>query len=159
MAGERRSTGTLRGFGQAATAYNSRRREERKKEDVTAIDQGETVWLMGLYRGLYGNYPKSFKVCRLYLAPDGPVIRPQGLFSRKPILVTEDFISARVRQFSGPWEAFQVRGGGQYGPGGSLEQSGKVIISCVTSGGVLEFSVPRPDVELSLYYFGRLYGA
>lgn len=154
----RRSTGTTRTFGEIYTAYNPRRREGRKAADIAAVSRGETVWVVCSYRGNYGNYPNRFMGCYLDLAPGGPVIRPMLFFGQfwRRIPVMEKIISVQVRPFSGWREAARVAGGGQYAAGGSLEQSGRVPISCTTSGGVLEFAVPRPDVDLVLYYFGSL---
>jgi hypothetical protein len=94
----------------------------------------------------------------LDLTPDGPVIRPLLFlrFLRQRIPVPEQVISARVRPFENQREAFKLLGAGQYAPGGVLEQSGSVVISCQTSGGLLEFAVRRPDVALMLHFLNRM---
>lgn len=141
----------------------TRRRESRQAAsaaDIAAIDRGESRTLFCSYRGLYGSYPRRFAGCMLDLTPDGPVIRPLLFmkFLRQRIPISEQVIEARVRPFDSPGEARQLLGAGQYGPGGGLEQSGSVVISCHTSGGLIEFAVKRPDVNLVLHFFNRMAG-
>lgn len=109
------------------------------------------------YRGTYGNYPRRFMGCWLDLTPVGPVIRPMLFLSFlwRQIQISEEITAARVRPFANGWEAANWRGSGQYAAGGALEQAGKVVISCRTAAGQLEFAVSRPDVPLVLHYFGR----
>jgi hypothetical protein len=110
------------------------------------------------YRGMYGSYPRRFAGCMLDLTPGGPVIRPM-LFLRsfwQRILIAEPVIGARARPFDSQREAVQLASSGQFARGGLLEQSGSVVISCQTSGGLLEFAVRRPDVDLMLHFFDRM---
>lgn len=156
----RRSTGTTRTFGEVATARRRKSREAGQAADIAAINAGVTVTVISEYRGNYGRYPKRFMGCYLDLAPGGLVIRPLLLFSYlwKQIPVKESVAGARIGEFSSRGEAFRMGGGGQYAAGMPLEQSGMVPIYCETSGGVLEFTVPRPDVKLVLYYLERIAG-
>ena len=92
--------------------------------------------------------------CMMDLTPDGPVIRPM-LFLRflwQQIPVPEEVIWARVRPVENQREARSLLGTGQYAEGGLLEQSGSVVISCQTSGGLVEFAVRRPDVGPVLHF-------
>jgi hypothetical protein len=77
-------------------------------------------------------------------------------FLRQRILVSELVTRARVRPFESHGEAFHLAGAGQYAAGGLVQQSGSVVISCETSGGLLEFAVRRPDIDLVLPFFERL---
>lgn len=140
------------------TVYRGKQRTASQAADIVAIDRGEVVTMVCHYRALYGKYPRRFMQCWLDLIPAGPVIRPLFLlqFLWRRIPVAEKIIAAQVRSFKSEREAFVVRGGGQYAAGGALEQVGAVVISCQTSGGVLEFAVYRADVGLALHYFGRL---
>jgi len=114
--------------------------------------------MVASYRGTYGNYPKRFMSCYLDLTPDGLVIRPMLFFGQfwRRIPVTEKITSARTRPFASRREAFGWRGTGVYAEGGIEQWSGMLPISCTTTGGVLEFTVARPDAELALHYLGRL---
>lgn len=154
----RRSTGTTRTLGEIATAYRKQDREASQAADIAAVESGVTVTVISEYRGEYGGYPRNFRGCYLDLTPDGLVIRPLLLFSFlwKRIPVNESVIAARVREYTSEREALLVGGGGRYAPGGTLQQSGMVPISCETSGGLLEFAVPRPDIKLILHYLARL---
>jgi hypothetical protein len=133
-------------------------REAASAADIAAIDRGDGRTVFCSYRGLYGSYPRRFAGCWLDLTPDGPVIRPMLLFRflRQRIPISEPVIGARVRPFDNQREALQLVGAGQYATGGLLEQSGSVVISCETSGGLLEFAVRRPDIDLVLHFFDRL---
>jgi hypothetical protein len=139
------------------TVYRASPREERQEEDIRAVDRGEVVTVFCAYRGTYGDYPRRFMGCWLDLAPRGPVIRPMLLlaFLWRRIAVTEDIHAAQARPFAGQWEAFNWRGSGAYASGGALQQAGRVVVSCRTPAGVLEFAVPRPDVRLVLHYLSR----
>lgn len=153
----RRSSGSALTPGDMIRLWRPGRREAASAADIAAIDRGEGRSAFCEYRGLYGSYPRRFMGCWLDLTPEGPVIRPL-LFLRwgQRIPVEEPVLSARVRPFVSKWEAINHLGAGEYAPGGSLEQSGHVVISCQTTGGVLEFAVRRPDVALMLHYFSRL---
>jgi len=133
-------------------------RESASAADIAAIDREEGRTVFCHYRGLYGSYPRRFAGCWLDMTPDGPVIRPmlflRSLWQRIP--VSEQLIEARVRPFENQHEARQLAGAGRYAAGGMLEQAGSVVISCQTSGGLLEFAVRRPDVDLVLHFFDRL---
>lgn len=132
-------------------------REAASAADIAAIDRGEGRTLFCYYRGLYGSYPRRFAGCMLDLTSDGPVIRPVLILKRwQRVPVSEQVIEARVRQFDNQGEAFKLAGAGQYASGGLLQQSGSVVICCQTSGGLLEFAVRRPDVDLVLHFFNRL---
>lgn len=126
--------------------------------DIAAIDRGDGRAVFCYYRGLYGSYPRRFAGCWLDLTADGAVIRPMLFlrFLRQRIPVSERVIGARVRSFESHGEALRLAGAGQYATGGLLEQSGFVVISCETSGGLLEFAVRRPDIDLVLHFFERL---
>ena len=63
---------------------------------------------------------------------------------------------ARARPFDSQREARQLGGAGQFAPGGLLQQSGSAVICCQTTGGLLEFAVRRPDVDLVLHFFERM---
>jgi hypothetical protein len=156
-AARRRSAGSVLTPRDMLTVYRASPREERQEEDIRAVDRGEVVTAFCAYRGTYGSYPRRFMGCWLDLAPDGPVIRPMLFlaFLWRRIPVTEDIRSAQARPFASQWEAVNWRGSGAYAAGGALQQAGKVVISCRTSAGVLEFAVSRPDVQLVLHYFSR----
>jgi len=153
----RRSTGSVFTPRDMLTVYRTSPREERQEDDIRTVDRGEVVTVYCAYRGTYGNYPRRFMGCWLDLAPDGLIIRPMLLlaFLWRRIPVAEDIHSAQTRPFASQWEAANWRGSGAYASGGALQQAGKVVISCRTSAGVLEFAVPRPDVPLVLHYLTR----
>jgi hypothetical protein len=138
--------------------WKRRSREAASAADIAAVDRGEGRAVFCYYRGLYGSYPRRFAGCCLDLTADGPVIRPMLFlrFLRQRIPISERVIGARVRPFESHGEAFHLGGAGQYATGALLEQSGTVVISCETSGGVLEFAVRRPDIDLVLHFFERL---
>lgn len=144
----------------AKDVLRENRRGSRKAAsaaDIAAIDQGEGRTLFCSYRGMYGSYPRRFAGCMLDLTPAGPVIRPLLILKRRQrIPISEQVIGARIRPFDNQREAFKLAGAGQYAPGGLLQQSGSVVICCQTSGGLLEFAVRRPDVDLVLHFFNRL---
>jgi hypothetical protein len=153
-----RSSGTAVTARDVLRTGKRRSREAASVADIAAIDRGEGRTVFCYYRGLYGSYPTRFVGCWLDLTPDGPVIRPMLFlrFLRQRIHISEPVVGARVRPFDNQREAFQLAGAGQYASGGLLEQSGSVVISCQTSGGLLEFAVRRPDVDLVLHFFDRL---
>lgn len=124
------------------------------------MDRGEVVTVLCAYRGTYGDCPKRFMACWLDLDPDGPVIRPMLFLSFlwKRIRVSGQIEDAWVAPFANEWEALNWRGSGMYATGGVLEQAGKMVISCRTSAGVLEFAVSRPDVPLVLHYLSHQTG-
>lgn len=132
-------------------------REAASAADITAIDRGEGRTVFCYYRGTYGSYPRRFAGCMLDLTPDGPVIRPMLFFRSfwQQIPIAEQIIGTRVRPFDSQREALQLGSTGQLARGGLLEQSGSVVVSCQTSGGLLEFAVRRPDVDLVLHFFDR----
>ncbi len=155
----KRSAGTVITAKDVLREYRRGPREAASEADIAAIDRGEGRTLFCYYRGLYGSYPRRFAGCMLDLTPDGPVIRPLLILKRwQRIPVSEQVMGARVRPFDNKREAFELRGAGQYAQGGLLRPSGSVVVSCQTSGGLLEFAVMRPDVELVLHFFDRLAG-
>jgi hypothetical protein len=153
-----------RSSGSAVTARDllrSSRRESREAAsaaDIAAIDRDEGRTVFCYYRGMYGSYPRRFAGCMLDLTTDGPVIRPMLFLRsfRERIPITEPVIGAQARPFDSQREALQMASAGQFARGGLLEQSGYVVISCQTSGGLLEFAVRRPDVDLVLHFFDRM---
>ena len=152
-----RSSGTAITAKDVLREYRRGSREAASAADVAAIDQGEGRTLLCSYRGLYGSYPRRFAGCMLDLTLEGPLIRPLLILKRwQRIPISEQMIWARVRRFDNQREAFKLGGAGQYAPGGLLQQSGSVVICCQTSGGLLEFAVRRPDVDLVLHFFDRL---
>jgi hypothetical protein len=134
-----------------------RPRQAASAADIAAIDRGESRTVFCYYRGLYGGYPRRFAGCMLDLTPDGPVIRPMLFLKslRQRIPIPERVIGAQVRPFDDEREALRLGSTGQFAGGGLLQQSGSVVISCQTSGGLLEFAVRRPDVDLVLRFFDR----
>jgi hypothetical protein len=153
-----RSSGTAVTATDVLRTWKRRSREAASAADIAAIDRGDGRTVFCYYRGLYGSYPRRFAGCWLDLTPDGPVIRPMLFlrFLRQRIPISEQVIGARARPFDSQREAYRVGGAGQYATGGLLEQSGSVVISCETSGGLLEFAVRRPDIDLVLHFFDRL---
>jgi hypothetical protein len=152
-----RSSGTAITARDVLRTYRQDSRETASAADIAAIEQGEGRTLFCHYRGSYGSYPKRFAGCMLDLTSDGPVIRPM-LFLRflwQRIPISERVISAEVRPFGSEREAFQLASTGQFARGRRLEQSGYAVICCHTFGGVLEFAVRRPDVDLVLRFFHR----
>lgn len=153
----RRSSGTALMAGDVLGERRRGSREAASAADVAAIDEGAGRTVFCSYRGLYGSYPRRFAGCMLDLTLDGAVIRPLLLLRCwQRIPVCEPVMWARVRPFDSEREAVRLGGAGQYGPGGLLQQSGSVVICCQTSGGLLEFAVRRPDVDLVLHFFDRL---
>lgn len=153
-----RSSGTAITARDLFRTYRRQSREAASAADIAAIDRGEGRTVFCSYRGSYGSYPKRFAGCMLDLTPEGPVIRPM-LFLRflwQRIPISERVIGAEVRPFENQREAFQLASTGQFAPGGLLQQSGSVVICCQTSGGLLEFAVRRPDVDLVLHFFRRI---
>lgn len=163
MIRNRRSTGTVMSvivsWPRLRLHRSERARSARQAEDIAVVDRGEIVTVSCGYHGDYGRYPHwRYMPCWLELARERPVIRPTVYFSFlwRRIPVEEQIVSARVRPFRNWREAVMRSGMGEYGEGGRYEQRGGVIIACETSGGTLEFSVRRPDVDLMLHYFNKL---
>jgi hypothetical protein len=152
-----RSSGTAVAPGDLLRTYRRRSRDAASAADIAAIDAGEGRTLFCYYRGLFGSYPRRFAGCMLDLTRDGAVIRPLLILRRwQRIAISEQVTGAWVRPFDDKREAFRLGGAGQYAPGGLLQQSGSVVICCQTPGGLLEFAVRRPDVDLVLHFFDRL---
>jgi hypothetical protein len=152
-----RSSGSATTLRDLLRTWRRRPREATSAADIAAIDRGEGRTVFCYYRGLYGSYPRRFAGCMLDLTPDGPVIRPMLFlrFLRQRIPVSERVLRAQIRPFENQREAFQLGSTGQFAAGGLLDQSGSVVISCETVGGVLEFAVRRPDVDLVMHFFDR----
>ena len=120
---------------------------------MAAIDRGETRSVICRYRGLYGNYSRKWLIFFLDLAPAELVLHHYVLFrGRVRIPITEALISASLRPPASPQEARHIGASGQYAPGGSMELVGQQIVSCKTTGGIIEFAVRRTDVALLLHY-------
>jgi hypothetical protein len=125
--------------------------------DIEAIDRGEGRMMLCWFRGLYGDYPRTFRSYFMNLSPDGLVLRKYVLFrERRRIPVTEELVSARERMPESLQEAFTIGANGQYAAGQPLQEWGRSIISCVTPLGVVEFAVARADAPVLLHYIDRL---
>lgn len=116
----------------------------------SAIREYPGVYLVCQFRGLYGNYPCQFHPYRVKLTPGGLLLQPCHLFktSRSALTVTDDLLSARVRPFESESEARRLFSSGLYRAGGPVEESGRVVVCCRTSGGLLEFAVERREQHL-----------
>lgn len=113
--------------------------------------------MMCWFRGLYGDYPRTYRVYFMNLSPDGLVLRKYVLFrERRRIPVTEEVLSARERLPESLREARAIGSNGQYAAGQPLQEWGNSIVSCVTRLGVLEFAVKRADAPVLLHYIDRL---
>lgn len=163
MSRNRRSTGTVMAvivsWPRLRLYISEQVRAARQAADVAAVDRGEVVTVSCGYHGDYGGYPHwRYMPCWLDLAPGRPVIRPTVYFSFlwRRIPVEEQIVSARVRPFRDQREAAMRGSTGMYGEGGLYEHRGGVIIACETSGGTLEFTVRRPDIDLMLHYLNKL---
>lgn len=109
------------------------------------------------FRGLYGDYPRTFRVYFMNLPPDGLVLSKYVLFrGRRRIPVTEELVSARERMPESSQEARKIGSTGQYAAGQPLQEWGRSIISCATPLGVLEFAVRPADAPVLLHYIDRL---
>jgi hypothetical protein len=123
--------------------------------DLEAVDANVTIRVNCVIRGTYGGYPRRFLIQRMAdLTPDGILVRPYWLIGRK-FRVTEDILEAHVRPRN--WRTdWNLRGGaGAYTADGGQSYLGMEVITCRTSGGIIEFAIPRADVPLMLHYISR----
>lgn len=150
MARPRRSTGSAVTPREMSRYRDQARRAAGQAEDMAAVDRGENirVILLGGFRGDYGKFRRLFAGV-LYLEPRIPVLH--WLWWRFP--VTDQILSARVRPFKSSWEKARKENSGEF----NLEK--RVIIECVTEGGILEFGVGKTDADLVLHYLNKLAAA
>lgn len=153
-----RSSGAAVTPSDLARTYRRKSRDAASASDIAAIDAGEGRTVSCSYRGCLAAI-RGFAGCVLDLTRDGAVIRPLLILKRwQRIPVPAQVTGAWVRPFADQRGAFRLGGAGQYAPGGTLEQSGSVVICCQTADGLFEFAVRRPDVPLVLHFFDRLAG-
>jgi hypothetical protein len=135
---------------------NRSRREAAVSADLEAIERGEGRTVACLFRGSYGRYPRRFRQQMMDLAPGGLVVRPfWSTLIRRRYRISEPVTEAHLRPRNRRTD-WNVRAAGVYAPGAPLDWAGFSVVHCVTSGGFIEFAVPRPDVPLVLSYLRRL---
>lgn len=126
---------------------------EASAADIQALDQGQVVWMSCSFRATYGDYPRRFRARRLYLTPDGMVLRPLWFsVPRTTYRVGErEVLDGRARPYNVRTD-WNIKGKGRYGERGQFSYAGFVVIVCRTERGTIELAVPRPDVPLLLHY-------
>jgi len=122
-----------------------------READIEAVDGGDGRTVACMFRGTYGSYPRRFRQKMLDLTSDALVLRPHWhSLNRRQIAIREPVLSAQVRprNFKTDWN---IRATGMYAAGARLEWAGFEVVSCQTHLGILEFAIPRPDVQLVLH--------
>ena len=122
-----------------------------READIEAVDSGDGRTIACMFRGTYGRYPRRFRQKMMDLTSDALVLRPYWYsLNRRQMTIKEPVLYAwvRLRNFKTDWN---IRAAGIYAPGAPLEWAGFEVVSCQTHLGILEFAVPRPDVQLVLH--------
>lgn len=110
---------------------------DKAAADVQAIDAGGTVWLVCLFRAIYGRYPRRFRAEVLYLTPDGMMIRPYWFsFPKRTFRIDDQILDAYVRPYNFKTD-WNVRATGLHAKGQPLDYAGFEIISSRTNRGVI----------------------
>lgn len=123
--------------------------------DLAAVNADMAVRLACLFRGTYGTYPRRFRSYIIDLSKAGVIVHPTWYsIHRKGFRVAEEIEDARVRPRD-PKTDWNVRATGAYSEGGALSYAGFAVVNCRTRMGIIEFAVPRPDVQLMLHYLDR----
>jgi hypothetical protein len=132
---------------------------EQLAADVEAVDAGVTLRLSCAVRATYGDYPRSFRTQMVELTPEGIVVRPYWFsLNRKTYRMREEAFEAAVRPRDAKID-WNLRATGAYGEHGYLSHIGRVVVSCRTGLGQIEFAVVRPDAPLVLHYLKRRIGS
>jgi hypothetical protein len=153
----KRSAGTIFGPAGALKVMIAPWRRAAISSDIEAIDRGESRKMMCWFRGLYGDYPRTFHWYLMNLSPDGLVLIEYLLFmERRRIPIREELLSARERMAESDREASWVGTGGMRSEGQPVLVGSNGIISCETPLGVLEFAVKWTDIPVFLHYIDRL---
>jgi len=146
------------GVGVALAVLIARRREPKASQKkaaarIAAIDSGHTRRIVSFVRATYGDYPRKFFGYFVELAPSGLILRPGLLlrFRYPTVTVTEPILSAHVRPFADEAEHRHLSSG-RYDAGGAMEMLGRVVVTCQTPLGVLEFAPTRRNVPVLLHY-------
>jgi hypothetical protein len=116
---------------------------------ITAIDKGQRIRLLLWVCGTYGDYPRKWRAYIAYLEPAGLVLRPNLLpgSRHRTITITEPMVSAHER----PYADFAERRRLDAVRYAATEMQ-RVVVTCQTSQGILEFGVRRGDMPLLLHY-------
>lgn len=119
---------------------------------IAAVDGGRHRRFLCSVRGTYGAFQGRYHGGFIDLGPDGPVLLRYMLFVvRSRVPITEELLTAQVRPLESQEEVRRFAAA-LYAAGSPLAAFGRVIVSCQTPLGLLDFAIRRQDVPVFLHY-------